>query len=393
MKPPRIAETNRFYEIMKHKERMMWAVVLISIVVWNVVRDDSSPTIDAAKSDVASARHGNRQRDKISAQDQRKRQSMARDFNGSDLDSRSMATLQSPDPLRRMSGFLEILASCDAGNIDSVTAIFSQLQASGISLPEEENLLNYRAGQLKGAELLEGRNGSNGDLEEVGKLRKQYEGWMRTDAIAAGRWLDGLQEGKYRDQMAIVRIACSAKDDPAAALDLAATLHPSQQSIAGKIAAERLAASESFEECSELIRTLGAAGRQEDARYMESLFSSLAKTASNRDATVALTLVQKHIDQPYVSAAILNRISSANAKTNPKEALEWAASVEARRSDLPQGTMVDATIRGMSQEGLDIAEQWAAVQEQPQALIESIRKRRDALEERGEDANEYDKDD
>src|SRR5690606_11772095 len=82
----------------------------------------------------------------------------------SSVGTRSLHALRSGDPLTRLSGFLKILESADAANFDQVSSALSELKASGASLPVEEDLMNYRAGQLKGEELMVGKTGSSEDF-------------------------------------------------------------------------------------------------------------------------------------------------------------------------------------------------------------------------------------
>lgn len=372
-------------------ERLVWVVVVLATAGWgwlgNERNDWDSPVLEASPV---------RSRDRMAAIDaesaERKHRPGHEVQKGTNLAVRSKQALCSTDPLARVSGFAKILASSDASNIEQVTAAVAELKASGLSLPVEEDLMHFRTGQLKGAELMAGRNGSAEDFSVIDSQRKQYEGWIQADPGAASGWLDALPPGKYRDLMAVTYITASTGDDPAESLPLVSSLHPSQQDLVGRAMAKRLAQSASAEEASVLFRTLESNAGGSGNRYLSSMFDALATTAGN--GNFAMLLVESHLDEPYVNGSILARVSETNAKTNPEEALRWAVSMEGKKNDLPVGGLVAAAIGGMTLEGLESARQWAATQQDGAGYwLNMIERRRELLEDRTGDDNEYDRDD
>jgi len=379
---------------MKMQERIVWIVVVLSFLVWGILgrRDDSVASVASLPGEAPTkrAKEGSLGYRDEPGNERRERKAIGQ----AGIESQSQNALRSEDPLTRLSEFLKVLASADAGSFDRVSAALSEMKAAGISLPMEEELMNYRAGQLKGAELMANHTGTPGDFEMIGTLRKQYEGWSQSDPHAAGRWLEGLPVGKYRDQMAVTYIAACAKDDPVGSFKLVSSLHPSQQSIAGKAAAESLVKSVSADEASALFRTLEANAGGENGPYLSTLFDTIVSGAGRGDERLAASLVESHLDQSFVTGSTLARVSAERAKTDPEGALAWAISMEGKKADLAHGGIVISAIQGMTSDGLEGAKAWATTQGEGAAYwLNLIERRQEKLHDRVGEENEYDKDD
>jgi len=378
---------------MKKMERVAWITTVAVVVAWNVVMQ-GKPVEKEPRGGDSGSRLDGRGRPSLAEAGPSSGPGRVRETAGrSDMHARSLQALRSPDPLTRLSEFLKVLASVDAGSFGQVSEVLDELKASGISLPVEEELLHFRAGQLRGAELMSDYTGSSRDFAMIGVIRKQYEGWIQADAHGAGRWLEALPAGKFRDQMAVSYMASCTKDDPISALKLVQTLHPSQQEAAGRAVAKQLAQSASAEEAAALLRTLESNAGAAESRYVSALFEALASGEGGATEAVTLSLVESNFDQPYVTGTSLARLSAGKARTDPRGALEWAASMEGRKNDIPHGAMVAATINGMTLEGLKSARGWAETQQDGTAYwLDVINRREGFLEDQGGD-DEYDKDD
>lgn len=380
---------------MKKTERIVWIVIVFSLLLWSAMsrRGDDGEVGGGNEASTSSSSPG-RGRDR-SPGDLERPQRDRPASGGSDRSgagARSLQVLRSEDPLTRLSEFLKVLASSDAGNFEQISAALAELKASGISLPMEEELMNLRAGQLKGAELMAGRTGSAEDFAEIGMLKKQYEGWIQSDPQRAGNWLKGLPAGKFHDQMAVAYIAACTKDDPLGSLNLVSSLHPSQQSAAGRAAAQRLAESASADEASAVFRKLEANAGGADSPYLSTLFDTLV--SGERDGRLAVSLVESNLDQPFVTGSTLARVSAERAKTDPEAALAWAVSMEGRKTDVAEGDVVASTIAGMTLDGLESARAWAATQQDGAGYwLDIIERREELLKNRRGEENEYDKDD
>ncbi len=379
---------------MKQTERLVWIAIAAIILAWHFLGAPGRGSTDAAGSPSTSpAPH--RSADRLPGMEPHSspaRTTRSGSAGRSTPEARSLTALRSTDPLIRLSAFLEVLSSCGSGDIEEVSAALAGLKAAGISLPLEEDLLNFRAGQLKGAELMAGRSGTSGDLAMLEIHKKQFDGWIHADRISAGRWLDGLPAGRYRDQMAVAYIAACSKDDPGGSLALVSSLHPSQQAAAGRAVAARLAESASAEDAAAMLRDLPAGGGTSQ-RYLSSFFDSLVATAAKDGSPLAFTLVEENIGQPYVNRATLTRLSTERAKSDPQGALAWAVSLEGRKGDMPGGELVASAIHGMDLEGLREARAWAATQQEGEAYwLRMIDRRESLLEDSGGD-NAYDRDD
>ncbi|MFD0893967.1 hypothetical protein KBB96_11130 [Luteolibacter ambystomatis] len=365
-------------------ERFAWITALAAVAAWGTMRtpasheqnDDSSNPLPLQQR-TASPRTAGEKDNRDYSQVHR-----------SSAAQRSSQALENPDPLARMTDFLAVLSSCDAAGLDRIAAEMEEMQARGISLGPEADLVNYRAGQLKGADLLSSRTGTAADLSVMGSLRKQFEGWLQTSPMEARQWLDRLPPGKFRDEMSVASIANTAKSDPAAAIQRASILPASQQTAAGRAAAEELARSTSAGEISSLLQGIPPGT---GTGYLTSLVDTLINAPEGD--VLADSLSGDLLASPAVTSATLLRASTARAKLDPMNALDWAASVEGRKTDLPPGAVLSAAVRGMSLADLSRAEQWAAAHPAASGLPAAIAEHRSLLENRGNDENEYNRDD
>ena len=189
------------------------------------------------------------------------------------MDSRMTYALRRTDPLERLAGWMDVLSACDETGIAQVIESWEKRKAAGIALPAEEALLNFRLGQLKGGEVLAEHTGTAGDFEQLDLLKSRFEGWLEADPAGAGRWMEDLPTGKFRDQMALSVIASSARDHPEAALLLVAALPAHLRRKAGEAAGARLRETGTMEDGSALLSSLeGAAG---DGSYLNGIFETL----------------------------------------------------------------------------------------------------------------------
>lgn len=378
---------------MKNTERIAWGLGLAVAMVWGISRSPSTKEESAKPSnapEVKAERFRSSSRLEMGSGN-------ARRMRGGDDHGQSAGdagrVLRQGDPLQRASGFLRMLAACDAKGVEEMRASFDELKAGGIALPAEEGWLDFRAGQLQGAELLDGRKGTSRDMQELPKLAKVFEGWVYEDPYAAGYWLEGLQPGKFRDRMAMVHIAASAKDDPGAALKHASALHPSQRGIAGKEVAIKLAETLSPQEASSVLDAMKTGAGEGNETYMSNLFDGIMTHAASGDAGIAASLAEAHAGQPYANGAVMERVSAALAKEDPVKALEWAMKLDGSQAE--SGNLLSGAIKGMSLEGLDQAEDWVASRQGQlsESLVSEIDRQRKTLEDRGGDRGGYDRED
>lgn len=385
---------------MKHTERIAWAVITLVAVLWNVIGTggEKSPQPHSGAEEAQGGQVRNRST-RFPRSGRSSREGGAdRDSSSSraSVKARSLMALRADNPLSRMTQFLELLASCDAAGFEQITEALNELKRSGIFHPELDALVNFRAGQLKGPDLMKGRTGTAADFEIMGPLTQQYEGWLQADPAAAGQWLDSLPAGKFRDKMAVAYIAASTKDDPIGAMELVSSLHPSQQASAGQAVIRRMEESETLGDVSALLSTLEANAGTGESPYLKGMLEALAEGAAKAGHQDAFSVLDNHIDGRYVSGDLLARISEAKGKSDPVAALEWAAEVEGTKGDLHDGALLSATVGGMGLQQLDMAEAWAKErQEWPgvATMQNTLDSRRQVLENRGGGENEYDRDD
>lgn len=387
------------YHVMKSTERVLWGVSLVCVLVWGVKRggapDVRTATAGGEHAVVRELGGGSAASDpRREARGSRRSGRHAEDLAA--WESRVAGSLGQADPLQRMAGFLKLLAACDGESIGHVAAGWEKLKATGVSLPAEEALLNYRLGQLQGGEVLAGHTGSAEDFASLDLLKRRFEGWLQSDSYSAGTWLDALPAGKFRDQIALSAIAASGSYDSDGALTRVAQLPEHLRQAAGKTMGERIRETGSIESGSELLRELGSRAGEGDTAYLKGIFQSLLGGSAGPSGEMAARLVEDHLDQPYVDSAALAQVSTGKGKADPVSALEWAMSMEERKPDLPQGSLLAAAVQGMNLADLQAAEDWALDQAGSPGIAEmqaDLEVRRRVLEDRGDDENEYDKDD
>lgn len=384
---------------MKNAERVVWLVLVAGVSAWALSTHSQSgprPTgqTSTAEERARSIRAG-------AAEDT----SFARRSGNVDRGGvkarpgpRTTQALQTTDPLQRMSDLLAVLSTCGPGDFAEVRKAWDELKATGISLPAEEALLEVRAGQLQGAELLTGCTGSADDWNRIESRRNEYKGWLQADATAAGRWLDKLPPGKFRDQMALIQIAATARDEPGAALARLSTLPAHLRFQAGKEVALRLRETESVESSSAVLKAMESHAGAADADSLSAMFESLVETATTTTGgDPAASLLENHLGQSYLGDWAWVQVSEATGRSRDAAgALEWALGAEARNTSLPAGALLAGAIREMPLEKLSEAEAWSTANaDKPGVAVmkEELVRRMNILENRGADDNEYDRDD
>lgn len=378
---------------MKQKERTVWTIAVIALLGVIVVgRNGVTQEADGEQAGLHSGSSGRTTGNSLRSGDDSTWERRTRDSQKRpDSTALGVLALRSEDPLERMSNFLQALSSSDAASIAKLRATLAAMKAEGQAFPAEESLLEFRAGQLEGAALLAGRTGSREDAAEIETVRKHLEGWASTDRAAAANWVESLPAGKYRDQLAVSYLTTAAKHDPEGSMQLVASLHPSQQAAAGRATAKALAETASVGEVTGILNTMELAAGDEGRGYLSAMFDTLVAESGGN----SLGLVESNLDRSYVTAASLARVSSAKAKNDPAAALDWAASIGGRKG-LDQGQLLTAAVGGMDLEGLNRAEEWAAAhwgKEGVDTMWAAVLRNRNSLENRGDDINEYDKDD
>ena len=383
---------------MNKMERSAWAAGLVAVVIWGASRGGET-AIHAKPPEggaAAPSKSGTRLHGEGLARNRVERVAKRGTAHRTAVKGNVLRSLHRGDPLDRMADFLAILSSCDERDIGEVEAAWKDLKAAGMQLPAEELLLNHRLGQLKGAAVLEGHTGTAADFASIELLKSRFDGWLVADPFGAKAWLEGLPAGKFRDQMAMSVIAASARDNPVEAMQQVASLPGHLRQTAGITTGARLSESLPLEEGSQLLVDLGAMGGNADEEYLKGIFDSLAGAASQGGGKAVSRLIEDHLGQAYVSPHALERLTGEIGKSDPVSALEWASGIEASRQGLSGGELRSATVRGLDLHALEVAEEWASDRpEHPGVAMmqESLQARRRTLEDRGDDENEYDKDD
>lgn len=370
-------------------ERYVWITLLMAAAAWGATRGGMRAEQDHAGDTAPPASRTASPRRTADGSAESRVMSPARRESRATGSPESQVTqaLHRSDPLARMAGWLDLLSACDGKRIDRVMDAWEERKAAGIALPAEEKLLNFRLGQLKGGEVLADHGGTPEDYEKLDLLRSRFEGWLEADPSGAGRWLEQLPTGKFRDQMSLAVIASSVRDQPEAAMHQVAGLPEHLQRKAGETAGTRLRETGSIEEASALLGSLeGGAG---EASYLNGILETLIGGAEDP----VLRLVENHLDRPYVTPGTLEKLSTAKGKADPLAALDWAVEIQERKPDLPQGSLLVASVREMDLEDLVKAEEWGnarAAWPGTAEMLATVEARKRLLENQGADSNEYD---
>jgi hypothetical protein len=277
--------------------------------------------------------------------------------------------LRDSDPIRRTSGFMRILDRATPENYWRISQAWKDLRFAGTYLPHEELMMNFRAGELMGRQILANRQGSPRDLSMMNALKPQYRGWVKSDSADARRWLDELPEGEYRKQMTLTYIGALAEDNPTGSLDEIAGLPEEYQAAAGGAVVAQLRQSDSIEGASDFLAAQAAAGNAETPLY-RGMFDSLAGGTVDGNGELMSRLVEDHIGQPYVNARWITRAATLRGERDEKtaEVLAWALRMEGAAKDIAPGSVLAATTALMPASKLGEAEKWLAGQPESPAL-------------------------
>jgi hypothetical protein len=369
-------------EIMKKMERLGWAIALCMVAAWGGMRGKSTSTADSQPSSEGIRPVGSSSVSGVAPQRSRHPARVAP--TSGDLQTKTLNALQKADPLARMSELLAILSGCDGNDIRETMAAWEKLKSSGLSLPAEESLLNFRAGQIDGSGLLGSHAGTEEDLASLSSQRGQFEGWLNVDPGAARNWLASLPPGRYRNELTISSIAAAAKEDPAGATRQVAALPEYLQASAGSQVALHLSETGSAQEVSDLLGEMDRAGGANNPAYFQSMFDTLVQSSASPE--LAAALVEDHLDQSYVPISSIGKVGAEMSRQDPAAALDWVAGLAGKNPDLSEGSAFAATVQSLTLGNLSKAEEWEEVHAtEPGAasLRTALAQRRRLLENRG----------
>jgi hypothetical protein len=268
---------------------------------------------------------------------------------------------------------MRILDRATPENFHHINQAWKDLRFAGTYLPHEEIMMNFRAGELMGRQILANRQGSPRDLSMMHALKPQYRGWVKIDSADARRWLDELPEGDYRKQMTLTYIGALAEDNPTGSLDEIAGLPEEYQAAAGGAVVAQLRQSDSIDSASDFLATQAAAGNAGTPLF-RGMFDSLAGGTLDGNGELMSRLVEDHIGQPYVNAHWITRAATLRGERDEKttEVLAWALRMEGAAKDIAPGSVLAATTALMPASKLSEVEKWLA--EQPESpAMETLR--------------------
>lgn len=359
------------------------ALSLTSLLAWSVGRREaaeaSGPSGPAGlRRGVSGNRDGTEGGERVATRRHGAAASMPRD--GKALQNYTAKVLRNSDPIRRIAGFMSILDLSTPENFQFIHEAWKDLRFSGTYLPNEELMMNFRAGELMGRKILGQRLGSERDLSMMNALKPQFRGWVKGDPADARRWLDELPQGDYRRQMMLTYVGALAEDDPAQSLGEISRLPESDHAAAGGSIIVQLRQTESIEVASDFLTSQAAAGDKPDSMVFRGMFDSLVNGTLEGDGELTTRLIEKHAGMPYVNPSWLTRAASLRGQRdeNTGEVLAWALRMEKASKDVAPGTILSAATANMTPQMLSSAKLWVEAQpDSPasQALRRSIEER------------------
>lgn len=360
--------------MLPRRERILWLTVvgLASFAAWNAGEMPSAGS--GFPAGIAAGPGGKTERptgDGSKRGDSARERSVSRSIpaDGEALRDFTTRVLRDSDPIRRTSGFMRILDRSTPENFHHINQAWKDLRFAGTYLPHEEVMMNFRAGELMGRQILAKRQGNPRDLSMMHALKPQFRGWVKSDSADARRWLDELPEGDYRKQMTLTYIGALAEDNPTGSLDEIAGLPEEYQAAAGGAVVAQLRQSDSIDSASDFLAAQAAAGNAGTPLF-RGMFDSLAGGTTDGNGELMSRLVEDHIGQPYMNAHWITRAATLRGERDEKtgEVLAWALRMEGAAKDIAPGSVLAATTALMPASKLSEVEKWLARQPEGPAL-------------------------
>lgn len=374
-----------------NRERMIWlaALSLTSFLAWNFGRGEAGETSGSSAS--ASNRRGVTGSSGGTEAGERgaprlRGGTVAIPRDGTALQNYTAKVLRNSDPISRTSGFMSILDLSTPENFQFIHEAWKDLRFSGTYLPNEELMMNFRAGELMGRKILGQRLGSDRDLSMMNALKPQFRGWVKGDPADARRWLDELPQGDYRRQMMLTYVGAIAEDDPAKSLGEISQLPQTDHAAAGGSIIVQLRQTESIDVASDFLASQAAAGNKPDSMVFRGMFDSLVNGTLEGDGELTTRLIEKHAGMPYVNPSWLTRAAALRGQRdeNTGEVLAWALRMEKATKDVAPGSILSAATANMTPQMLSSAKLW--VESQPDSPGSQVLRR--AIEERSPQTGE-----
>lgn len=363
----------------KVKERMLWMGLVTLCLGYALVNKKAAETVvqkaDATR--VHATSRSSSHESVSSTQAGKTIDERAIPVGGPELQAYVESILRHPDPIFRSRNFIRVLDQVTPESYFQVSAAWKKLRLAGTYLVIEEKMMNYRAGELMGRAILEGRKGSSRDLSMVHALRDQFAGWVSADSADAQDWLKSLDDGPFKSAMNETYLQTLALHDPEKVLALGTGADAEMQRAAGGRLASAIKDTQSIKAASEFL--LAKTGQVNDTNQVmyQAYFDNLAQGCITWDRNTAAQLLEEHLDQPYVNASLYAHAAALRGKHDgdPSSMLDWLQRVSSKSA---QQFDLSSILRGafdqMNEQKWALAEQWAQQTQDPhmKALVEDF---------------------
>jgi hypothetical protein len=269
--------------------------------------------------------------------------------------------LRDEDPVERTYAYLSLLRCANKDNVGRFYDAWDLLRKEGVEHSEVMTPMNYRSGELNGAQAVGRRTGSSYDLSVAGAASVTLEGWIKGDPKAARAWVESLPDGVFRERMIETMVAGMAVSDPAGSRQLLAMLPEDMQANAASHMAVRIREKQGLGATLDWLAQIPGTNDGAPPAWVETASARLIQDGINskqRAGGVAKAMAQR-LDNPVVTSDRLIRIGKSYAQASPEEAFPWAAGIEGLGNPkAAPGQILGGLIEASYADKIPFVEQW-----------------------------------
>ena len=304
---------------------------------------------------------------------------------GPELQAYTEAILRHPDPIYRVRSFIRILDQVTPESHADVFAAWRKLRVSGTYLAIEEKMMNHRAGEIMGRDILESRTGSDRDLSMIHALRDQFAGWVSADSIAAAAWLSTLEDGTYKNAMNATYLRTLAINEPGKALAAGLGADPDTQRSVGHSLASAIRDMRSMKAASDYLLAQAKQVDESNECLYQAYLSNIVQGGMEWDRNTTAEVLEDHLNKPYASESLFLEAARKRGclDQDPSALLAWTQRiVENSNQKFDFATMLTAALSQMDGPKLELVNAWLQNNQNPamnETLEEILKARLNAL--------------
>lgn len=282
--------------------------------------------------------------------------------SGQGLKDHVVKILQDSDPVERNLRYLQLLSLADKDNVGELYKAWDYLRKQGIARWECQDPMNYRSGQVNGAEVLGARKGTDYDLSVASAVSVQLEGWSSVEPQKARQWVESLPDGRFREEMIESLVASTAESDPDGAQELLAQLPEDMQFNTASTLASRMREKKGLGETLDWLGSLETGGEESQSPvWAESAAVNLIQDGIRVTQMAGGTAeaLETRLSHPAVTAQRLNQLGRSFVQADPNKAIEWAVRVESQQSEKAvPGQILVAMVQSAFPDKLEVFEKF-----------------------------------